>query len=101
MTPSISTYQPVLVPLPWQPVPVPVRDLFVGLKLDPAAENSTSCGARILRATPPRVAAPSFAPPAWQEVADLAGKVEGTIARLVVSEDQHRLASVVQVDAPS
>ena len=50
---------------------------------------------------PPGAAAPSSAPPAWQEVADLAGKLEGAIARLVVSDDQRRLAIVVHVDSPS
>jgi Tol biopolymer transport system component len=58
-------------------------------------------GTRILRAMPPGAAAPSSAPPAWQEVADLAGKLEGTIARLVVSDDQRRLAIVAHVDPPS
>jgi hypothetical protein len=46
-------------------------------------------GTRILRATP---LAPGAA---WHEVADLAGKLEGPIARLVVSDDQRRLAIVV------
>lgn len=58
-------------------------------------------GTRILRAMPSRVAASSSAPHAWQEAGDLAGKLDGTIARLVVSDDQRRLAIVVHVDAPS
>jgi len=57
-------------------------------------------GTRILRAMPAAATSPS-APAAWQEVADLAGKLEGSIARLVVSDDQRRLAIVVRVDAPS
>jgi len=56
-------------------------------------------GTRILRATPAVVASP--APAVWREVVDLAGKVDGTITRLVVSDDQRRLAIVVRVDAPS
>ena len=57
-------------------------------------------GTRVLRATPtgaPR--APGS--PAWQEIGDLAGKLNGAIARLVVSDDQRWLAIVVRVDAPS
>jgi hypothetical protein len=37
----------------------------------------------------------------WQEVGDLAGKIEGPIARLVVSDDQRRVAIVVHAAAPS
>jgi Tol biopolymer transport system component len=44
-------------------------------------------GTQILRA--------SAAAPDWREVASLAGKIEGTISRLVVSPDQQRLAVVV------
>jgi hypothetical protein len=45
-------------------------------------------GARILRA--------SVAAPSWREVASLDGKIDGPIARLVVSDDQHRIAIVTR-----
>lgn len=56
-------------------------------------------GTKILRATPPGTTSSSV--PAWQEVGDLAGQIEGAIARLVVSDDQRRLAIVVHAAAPS
>jgi hypothetical protein len=56
-------------------------------------------GTRILRATPAVAASP--APAVWREVVDLAGKVDGTITRLLVGDDQRQLAIVVHVDAPS
>jgi Tol biopolymer transport system component len=45
-------------------------------------------GTQILRASP--------AAPPWQKVGDLAGQIRGTIARLVVSDDQRRVAIVVR-----
>lgn len=57
-------------------------------------------GTRILRATP-MAAVRAPASPTWQEVGDLAGKLDGAIARLLVSEDQRWLAIVVRVDAPA
>jgi hypothetical protein len=46
-------------------------------------------GTRILRA--------SSASPEWREVADLAGKIDGTLARVVVSDDQRRIALVTRL----
>jgi hypothetical protein len=46
-------------------------------------------GTRILRA--------SAAAPGWREVADLAGKIDGTLARIVVSDDQRRIALVTRL----
>jgi hypothetical protein len=44
-------------------------------------------GTEILRA--------STAAPSWREVATLAGKIDGTISRLIISPDQRWLAVVV------
>lgn len=38
----------------------------------------------------------SLAAPSWHKVADLSGQIHGEIARLLVSDDQHRLAIVVR-----
>jgi hypothetical protein len=57
-------------------------------------------GTRILRAMPaPATTSPT--PAAWREVGDLAGRIDGAITRLVVSDDRRQLAIVVHVDAPS
>ena len=46
-------------------------------------------GTRILRASPTA--------PDWHEVANLTGKIDGAIARLVISNDQRQLAIVVRL----
>jgi hypothetical protein len=48
-------------------------------------------GTQILRASP--------AEPSWREVADLSSQLHGTIARLIISDDQRRLAIVVRPGA--
>jgi hypothetical protein len=46
-------------------------------------------GTRVLRA--------STASPEWREIADLAGKIDGILTRVVVSDDQRRIALVTRL----